>query len=97
MVDLVLQISNDLLAQLQERAAREKKPVEELAITLIWQQIQREYDASRDPLLVIARAAEETGLSSEHGDISERSRELLQTDFPDYLMSRLRKPDNDAE
>jgi hypothetical protein len=50
-----------------------------------------------DPLLIIAEAAEEAGLRSEQGDISARSRELLETDYPGYLMRRMRGQDNDEK
>jgi hypothetical protein len=97
MVNLMIQISDDLLERLKDIAQNEQKSVEELAASLIEQQIAPEYDESRDPLLMIARAAEEAGLSSGQGDIAERSREILNTEFPDSLMRRLREQDNDAE
>jgi predicted transcriptional regulator len=97
MVSLMIQISDDLLERLKDIAQNEQKSVEELAASLIEQQITPEYDESRDPLLMIARAAEEAGLSSGQDDIAERSREILNTEFPDYLMRRLREQGNDAE
>lgn len=49
------------------------------------------------PFLIIARAADELGESSKEGNISERSRELLATEIPEYLMRRMRGDDADKE
>ena len=50
-----------------------------------------------NPLLMIAKMADELGLSSGRGDISERSREILDTEFPDYLWRRMHGDYSDVE
>jgi hypothetical protein len=97
MVDLVIRISDDLFAQLEEKALEAQKPVEEVAAALIEQNLDYHYDEERDPFLMFAQAADEAGLKSERGDISERSRELLQIDFPDYIKSHLQEQDSDPK
>ena len=97
MIDLIIRISDDVFAQLEEKALEEQKPVEEIAAALLEENLQYHYHEDRDPFLLVAKAAEEAGLHSEHGDISERSRELLQTDFPDYLTHRLREQGDDPK
>jgi hypothetical protein len=91
MVDLVIRISEDVFAQLEEKALEAQKPIEEIAAALLEENLQYRYDENRDPFLLVAKAAEEAGIQSEHGDVSERSRELLKKDFPDYLTNRLRE------
>lgn len=44
-----------------------------------------------DPLEIIAQAALQAQMSSAFTNISERSREILHTEFPEYLMQRLRE------
>lgn len=95
MVNLVIQISEGLMDYLQKQALRERKAVEDVAIELLEQHIP-EYDMNRDPLLMIAKAADEAGLSSLHGDLSMRSREILENDFPDDLTRSLEEqPDRE--
>ncbi len=43
-----------------------------------------------DVLLRILEGADELSYSSQEGNISERSREILATDFADYLLRRAR-------
>jgi hypothetical protein len=52
---------------------------------------------TRNLLLLIAQAAEELGEGSKEGDIAERSREILNNDFPEYLMRRMRGDYSDVE
>jgi hypothetical protein len=47
-----------------------------------------------NPLLKIAEAAEQEGWHSGETDISERSREILENEFADYLLARLNRPEN---
>ena len=97
MVDLVIRISENVFAQLEEKALEAQKPVEEVAAALIEQNLEYHYNEEHDPFLLFAKAADEAGLQSQHGDISERSRDLLQTEFPDYLTNRLREQDSDTK
>lgn len=52
---------------------------------------QQSIELPPDPLEVIAEAARAAGMSSAFTNISERSRELLHTDYAEYLMQRLRE------
>ena len=50
-----------------------------------------------NPLLKIARMAEANDFRSIDSNVVERSREILNTEFPEYLMRRMRGQDPDAE
>lgn len=91
-------IPDDLAELLDDIAHRESLPVDELI-----EKALRDYAtaveldksiaterSNRNPLLVIAEAANELGAGSKEGDISQRSREVLNTDFSEYLMRRTR-------
>ncbi|MFN8374310.1 MAG: hypothetical protein U0694_15710 [Anaerolineae bacterium] len=52
---------------------------------------QESIELPPDPLEVIAQAAHAAGMSSAFTNISERSRELLHTEYAEYLMQRLRE------
>jgi hypothetical protein len=97
MVDLLIRISDDVFAQLEEKALEAQKPVEEVAAALLEENLQYHYDETRDPFLLVAKAAEAAGIQSDHGDIAERSRELLEHGFPDYLTNRQRELDDESK
>jgi plasmid stability protein len=92
-----VRISESLFKRLQDRAERENRSVDDIAEAILEQQVAYEYRPERDPLLLIAAAAEEAGIHSEKGDIAERSRELLTGEIPDYLRKRLNGQENDGE
>jgi predicted transcriptional regulator len=48
-------------------------------------------------LLKLAEAAEREGWRSGETDISERSREILNNEFADYLLARLNRPENQQD
>lgn len=96
----------ELLDQIRDIARREQRPVEDvLAAMLHDYEAEREAAADapapnreiheRDPLRLIAQAADEFGRGSGDGTISERSREILNRDWADSLARRIRGEDAD--
>lgn len=92
-----LRISESLFKRLQVRAEQENRSVDDIAESILERQVTYEYRPERDPLLLIASAAEEAGISSEKGNLAERSRELLTNEIPDYLRKRLDGQGDDEE
>ena len=99
-------IKEDLMKRLADVAERENRPVEEIIESALEQfasqrltaekpVYQFDYPAdTKDVLLLIAKAADELGETSSVPNLSERSSELLRTEWPEYLQRRLRKQDN---
>lgn len=56
---------------------------------------QDEVEIAENSLHRAGRALREAGFRSGHSDISSRSRDILDTEFTDYLLSRLERPVND--
>lgn len=92
-------ISDELAEQLKEIAQRENRSIDEIFEDALREYADTHVETSVDdePLteavngfLAIAQAADELGERSKEGDISERSREILDNDFPEYLMKRMR-------
>ena len=82
-----IDISDELGLRLRELAEERNLSVEELLRAML-----DRYDIKRDgaTLADLARVALEANLSSEHPvDTSARSREILNTEYADYLKRRL--------
>ena len=82
-----IDISDELGLRLRELAEERNLSVEELLRAMLGR-----YDIKRDgaTLADLARVALEAKLSSEHPvDTSARSREILNTEYADYLKRRL--------
>jgi hypothetical protein len=62
--------------------------VEEVVIALIEQQIQPEYDESRDVFLLLAKAAEEHDLRSDRSDISSHFDEFVEQSITEDFIKR---------
>lgn len=95
MSDLII---NDPLAQrLRSLAEREHRSVDEVLETLLDQypadQDQNEEDDN--PLLTMLRLAEAAKLTFTENDVVDRSREILNTEYPDYLLKRMHENDAD--
>ena len=100
---VTLHISEELARKLNELAARENRPVEEVLEALVKERrpfseaIAENRPVTPNPLLLIAQAADQLGDSSELGNLSEMSREILRLEFPQYLVERLQQQDNSNE
>jgi hypothetical protein len=82
-------IDDALARQLQEIARRENRSVDEVLESLLAQYTPNQGDkSSPDPLLMMADAARKFGLRSGRSDISSRSREILSSEWPEYLKHR---------
>ena len=99
-----VEIDKDLYRRLESIARNEKRSVDEVVQASLKQYVsahssgdeQAELDSAaqeRNPLLMIAAAAEALGDQSSDGTVSARSREILENEFPEYLMNRLRNQD----
>lgn len=84
-----IEISEQVLERLREVAEQQNLAVEEIAETILNEWAQAYIEPEADPLLMIAEAADKLGLRSEEGNIASRSREILNTDYPDDLMRRI--------
>jgi vacuolar-type H+-ATPase subunit H len=98
-----LRVAEHLVRQLKEIAEREHRSVDDVVETMIEQYQPSVGEAKEDTsneesgLWVLAKTAQELGLSSGQSNISERSREILNTEYPEYLMRRRRgQYDDDA-
>lgn len=97
-----IEIPDDLVKTLNKIAEREGRTVEEIAKSALgqfsdahWIPVAAPEDSetaseTNDLFTLVIRAAHELGEGSRQGNVSERSRELLSTDFADYLMRRHR-------
>jgi hypothetical protein len=87
-------ISGELAERLQALAAEQNRSVEEVLDALL---VRQKSNPSNWALAMARMAEADTDIewndTAEH--LSERSREILEKDFPDYLLKRAR--DNDAE
>ncbi len=91
-----LPIDDDVIAALRIIAEREGQSAEQLANSLLRRFLLSQpsdvmattppNSATKDPFLLIAQAALKLGLSSEEGDIAERSRDILAQSYADHLM-----------
>lgn len=86
-------IPDQLAEKLEDIARRENRPLDKVVEEAL-QQYASEHlppQQTRNLLLLIAQAADELGEGSNEGDIAERSREILNNEFPEYLMRRIRE------
>ncbi len=93
-----LKISEALMGRLQDIAERRKRSVEEIAESALEKfadsSESRESDY-KDPLLMIAEAADELGLSSGRSDISSNFREVAGEAITKHFFER--REQNDRE
>jgi hypothetical protein len=88
-------IDDALARQLRELAQRENRSVDEVMASLLAQYTPNQGNSlSKDPLLTLADAARKFDLRSSRSDISSRSREILNSEWPEHLKYR---QDPDAE
>lgn len=98
-----IEISDDLKKDLQRIAQREKRSVEQITASVLEQfrnshtyptemvlEPEEQEDKSKDLFTLVISAAHRLGEGSRQGNIAERSREILATDFSEYLMRRHR-------
>lgn len=94
-------LEESLARKLREWAARHNRTPEDLLAEWVKAALAEDEpaqgaSASPNALLRMAQRAEELGLSSGHPDISERSREILQEEFPRYLKDRVDRDETDT-
>lgn len=106
-----VRIPDELIKHLEIIAEREGRSIEEIAESVLWQfrmahwlpgkeqPPQEQETDTNDLFTLVMRAADELGESSVERNVSERSRELLNTELPDNLMrhTREQKQDNEKE
>jgi hypothetical protein len=87
-----------LIAELQELAERTQRPVGELLKSMIEQYKSNEpqEEPEGDPLLRLWEKAKNVKLEFSEHNVSERSREILETEYADYLLSRMRRDDAES-
>lgn len=95
-------IPDDLAELLDNIAQRENRSVDELVEEALQQYASEHLFSSeeqrhKNPFLIIAEAADQLGLGSSERDIAERSREILNYDFPEHLMRRMHGDYSDSE
>ena len=94
-----LMIPDALANRLRDLAQRENRSVADVLETMIEQyepaaEPETE-EMAENPLLLMVQMAEEANLPFSETDVAERSREILNTEYADYLLKRMRG--NDAE
>ncbi len=102
-----IEIDPHLMHLLQDVAKRENRDLDEVIQTTLHHfAMARAYQGVsavepepetkiKDVFRLVAEAADKLGETSDHINFSERSRDLLNTDYPEYLMRRLREQDID--
>lgn len=97
-----LPIDDSLLTEMKKIAEREGRTTTEIAeiairdfIAFYQQQDEPQTSETRDPFMLIAQAADELGIGSKEGDIAQRSREILNKEFPAYLKRRQASQNNE--
>lgn len=104
-----IEIDHELLRQVRKLAAEENRSVDSVVKTALEQYVlARTYHGTelvlpeltsetRNPLLRIAEGAELLGDLASEDNVSERSRDILNTEFPEYLMNRMRRSETEDE
>jgi plasmid stability protein len=95
-------LEESLARRLRAWAARQHRSPEEILTEWVEERLsadeQSSYaEATQNPLLRMAQRAEELGLSSGRSDISERSREILNEEYPRYLKARMDRNETDTD
>lgn len=95
-----IEIDKELYRLLETIARDENRSVDEIVQSSLKQYVfahsfgdEQEATKEHDPFLLIAAAAEALGNHSSDGMLSARSRDILNEEFPDYLMDRLHNQD----
>ena len=81
-----------IATRLRDIAEQEERTVEEVIGSMLdTYRGGRETSAAPEPgsFAMLAKSAQEAGIQSEATDTSERSREILSTEFADYLRRRI--------
>ncbi len=90
---MLINIPEDVAQRLQQLAARENTSVGDLLKTLLNRYTA---ESSSGTLADLAQNAREAGLaSSQQVDTAKHSREILNTEFADYLKQRIDKNNDD--
>ncbi len=83
---VMVQISEPLAQKLTQIAERDHQSLDEVVETLLAQQVSEVNSAVRPgTLAALIQAADESNLVSDFDDTAERSREILNTDYVEYL------------
>ncbi len=85
-----------LTERLQKIAERENRSIVEVVENMVTHQYaesEPEKAPADDPLLRIWEMAQEANLTFNYHDTSMRSREILETEYADYLLKRMRGDD----
>ena len=96
-----VEISQELLEILEDVAKREYRSLSEVVENALKNFAQEHRSpphndtTNGEPLLMIAEAANQLGLGSGKDDISERSRDILKSNFADDLARRMRGENED--
>lgn len=96
MADLI--IPDELAEELQTLADHENRSVPELLESMIEQYhgVERDAELKNDPLLQMAEIAKADKLVFTGSNVAARSREILETEYADYLLKRMRGEDADS-
>jgi hypothetical protein len=104
---VTLTFSDELAEQLRELAAREGRSVEDVVRDMIEHypparnsdedKEQEEEEAPPGSTAAFIKAALAADIHLEDDDLASRSREILDTEFPEYLRQRMNRPAIDDE
>lgn len=95
---MMTDLPETLLQQLEKIAEDEKRTPADLLESLLsgYVQMRGKKATKRGTLADFARVAEQMGLrSAQPVDTAARSREILETEFPDYIRRNWDKPEDD--
>lgn len=86
---VMVHISEPLAQKLTQIAERDHQSLDEVVETLLEQQVAEvDLVAPFGTLAALIQAADESDLQSDFNDTSDRSREILNTDYLDYLQRK---------
>lgn len=93
----VISLSQEIIQRLEAIAQRENRSPEDVVASLLEHytplRTSDEDEIIPGTLAELARAAQRANLRSGISDTSERSREILNTEFADYLLQRMQEQD----
>lgn len=83
---VMIQISESLAQKLTQIAERDHQSLDEVVETLLEQQVaETNLPAPMGTLAALIQAADETDLQSGFSDTADRSREILNSEYVEYL------------
>lgn len=97
MMMVTITFPDELAKRLQQVAERENRTVAEIIEAMLdrYEAEISEPSPYTDPLLRIWEMAHEANLTFTEHDVSTRSREILETEYADYLLKRMRNEDDE--